>query len=161
MTTAFQSGLFEVGMLLYAVVMDRTKNGYRLPTSAEWEYACRAGTTTTYSTGNNITTDQANYWDGSPGRSMPVGTFAANPWGLYDMHGNAQEFCWDWYVSGSSSGSPQTDPTGPVYNPGTTKNRVVRNGSWTTDVSNIRSANLAGASPAGRVYCTGFRLVCK
>jgi formylglycine-generating enzyme required for sulfatase activity len=84
---------------------NRAVNGYRLPTEAEWEYACRAGTTTPFNTGDNITTDQANYEGNNPynnnakgvyrERPVNVGSFAANPWGLYDMHGNVWEWCWD------------------------------------------------------------------
>ena len=96
----------------WTVTRNPGANGYRLPTEAEWEYACRAGTTGPFNTGENITTAQANYYglipyNGNPagehrGRTTSLGTFAANPWGLYDMHGNVWEWCWDWYGDYSS-----------------------------------------------------------
>jgi formylglycine-generating enzyme required for sulfatase activity len=80
----------------WTVTWNRSANGYRLPTEAEWEYACRAGTTTPFSTGGNITGKDANYVEKN---TTPVGSFAPNPWGLYDMHGNVWEWCWDWFAA--------------------------------------------------------------
>jgi formylglycine-generating enzyme required for sulfatase activity len=147
----------------WVVTWNRGANGYRLPTEAEWEYACRAGTTTPFNTGNNITTDQANYDGNYPyngnakgtyrEKTMPVGSFAPNAWGLYDMHGNVWEWCWDWY-GGYSRGS-QTDPEGA----GTGSGRVDRGGSWSIDAQDLRSAYRYGSSPSDRGDVVGFRLV--
>jgi formylglycine-generating enzyme required for sulfatase activity len=138
-------------------------NGYRLPTEAEWEYACRAGTTTPFSTGNNITTDQANYDGRYPynnnatgtyrGITTSVGSFAPNPWGLYDMQGNVREWCWDWY-GGYSSGA-QTNPRGPVS--GT--DRVMRGGSCVDYGRDLRSADRDIHYLSDWYYFFGIRLV--
>jgi formylglycine-generating enzyme required for sulfatase activity len=139
-------------------------NGYRLPTEAEWEYACRAGTTTPFNTGDNITTDQANYDGRNPynknatgiyrGTTTAVGSFASNHWGLYDMHGNVWEWCWDW--SASYSCEAQTNPDGAVLS----AYRVLRGGSWDDDGQYLRSAfRLNYASPSSRYNILGFRLV--
>jgi formylglycine-generating enzyme required for sulfatase activity len=125
-------------------------NGYRLPTEAEWEYACRAGTTTPYSTGNNITTSQANYNSGS---TTTVGSFAPNPWGLYDMHGNVWEWCWDWY--GSYSSGAQNNPHGAVSG----DVRVARGGSWNYSGQYLRSAYRVHYYPSSGLTNFGFRLV--
>jgi formylglycine-generating enzyme required for sulfatase activity len=127
-------------------------NGYRLPTEAEWEYACRAGTTTPYSTGNNITTSQANFNSGS---TKSVGSFAPNPWGLYDMHGNVWEWCWDWY--GNYSSGAQNNPRGPVSG----DNRVIRGGGWGIYGQYLRSAIRLdlSLSPSDGADSVGFRLV--
>jgi len=152
--------------LKWTVTWNRGANGYRLPTEAEWEYACRAGTKTPFNTGNSITTDQANY-DGSwtfrysnyaegeyRKKTTPVGSFAPNAWGLYDMHGNVYEWCWDWcedYASGL-----QTDPAGADSGIG----RVHRGGSWIHPAEFVRSASreISGI-PKSRNFCVGFRLV--
>jgi formylglycine-generating enzyme required for sulfatase activity len=147
-----------------AVTWNRNANGYRLPTEAEWEYACRAGTTTPFSTGNNITTDQANYNGNYPynnnakgayrKKTTPVGSFAPNPWGLYDMHGNVWEWCWDWY--GDYSSGAQTDPDGAASG----SYRVERGGSWISDASFARSVYRGYNVPYYRISSGfGFRLV--
>ncbi|MDR2729819.1 MAG: SUMF1/EgtB/PvdO family nonheme iron enzyme [Treponema sp.] len=145
------------------VTWNRNANGYRLPTEAEWEYTCRAGTTTPFSTGNNITTNQANYDGNYPynnnakgeyrSKTTTVGSFAPNAWGLYDMHGNVWEWCWDWY-EGYSSGS-QTDPVGAVS--GT--DRVNRGGGWYDWAVEARSAYRDYYTPSYRNGDIGFRLV--
>ena len=139
-------------------------NGYRLPTEAEWEYACRAGTTGPFNTGSTITTDQANY-DGEASyknnvrgifrkSTVAAGSFAPNGWGLYDMHGNVYEWCWDQYGYYYCNGA-QTDPDGPLD--GTF--RVIRGGAWFTTARRIRSAFRNSAPHTDRYDAVGFRLV--
>jgi formylglycine-generating enzyme required for sulfatase activity len=145
-----------------SVTWDKTADGYRLPTEAEWEYACRAGTATPFSTGAAIKSDQANYNGEKPYLDTPAGTyrettteagsFAANPWGLYDMHGNVWEWCWDWQGS-----YPQTAVTDPAGAPSGV-NRIERGGSWLSDGFYLRSAARAGIQPANRNIFLGFRV---
>ena len=147
----------------WTVTMDKAANGYRLPTEAEWEYACRAGTTTPFSTGDNVTTDQANYNGKYPyhknpkgefrDKLLPVGSFKPNPWGLYDMHGNVWEWCWDW--NGDYSDKAQKDPDGSASG----LNRVVRGGSFSTNAARLRSANRFSTHPFDGYYNIGFRVV--
>jgi formylglycine-generating enzyme required for sulfatase activity len=127
---------------------------YRLPTEAEWEYACRAGTTTTYSFGDSDSElgDYAWYAKNSGQTTHPVGGKKPNAWGLYDMHGNVYEWCQDWY-STYPSGSV-TDPTGSSSG----SNRVFRGGSWF--VSDFcRSAFRSGDAPDYRDDSLGFRVL--
>jgi len=129
----------------------------RLPTEAEWEYAARAGTTTPFNTGNNLTTSQANYDGNYPynnsEKTLPVGSFAPNARGLYDMHGNVWEWCSDWY--GDYSTSAQTNPKGESSG----SIRVLRGGSWRNDASYCRTANRNRSTPGFRRNDVGFRLV--
>jgi len=144
------------------VTWNQNANGYRLPTEAEWEYACRAGTTTPFSTGNNITTSQANYDGTYPynnnakgtylGKTTTVGSFSPNPWGLYDMHGNVSEWCWDW-LGGYSTGT-QTDPKGASSG----SVRVIRGGSWDASAQDLRSAFRFIYNPSERSSSFGFRI---
>jgi formylglycine-generating enzyme required for sulfatase activity len=129
---------------------NRNANGYRLPTEAEWEYACRAGTKTPFNTGNSITTNQANY-DGE--RTVNVGKFAPNRWGLYDMHGNVWEWCWDWF--GDYTSGSETNPAGPAAGPF----RINRGGGWGHSPRHLRSAVRGGGAPSSRSADVGFRLV--
>lgn len=129
---------------------------YRLPTEAEWEYACRAGTTTAYHTGD---TEQALseagwYLGNSDSRTQPVGRKRANAWGLYDMHGNVWEWCSDWH--GSYPNGEVTDPTGPA----TGSHRVIRGGSWYYTPMLCRSARRGRDSSDYRNSSGGFRVVC-
>ncbi|MDR1420351.1 MAG: SUMF1/EgtB/PvdO family nonheme iron enzyme [Treponema sp.] len=149
--------------LKWTVTWKGNANGYRLPTEAEWEYACRAGTTGPFTTGNNITTDQANYNGNRPynnnakgidrQKTVNVGSFAPNAWGLHDMHGNVMEWCWDWH--GVYPGGTQTDPAGPSSG----SNRVLRGGSWPSIAQALRSADRGSSTPAIWSRNFGFRLV--
>jgi len=134
-----------------------------LPTEAEWEYACRAGTTTPFHTGRTISTDQANYdgdhtyGDGKKGedrgKTLAVGSFRPNGWGLYDMHGNVWEWCSDWYGDSYAHALDQ-DPTGPES--GTL--RVLRGGGWGHNPQNCRSASRHWYAPGFRSLNYGFRV---
>ena len=137
---------------------------YRLPTEAEWEYACRAGTTTPFSFGRCLSTDQANYNGRYPlencpkgeyrEKTLPVASFAPNAWGLHDMHGNVWEWCQDWYGEDYPSGAV-TDPGGPS----TGSVRVLRGGSWFNDAGSCRAAIRGRDTPDVRGRNLGFRLV--
>jgi sulfatase modifying factor 1 len=126
---------------------------YVLPTEAQWEYACRAGTTTNYSWGDDINASQANYNDSNNSRPLNVGQYAPNPWGFYDMHGNVWEWTADWGrpLNGAWSyptDNPVVDPIGPASGRG----RVQRGGSWSRGGALMQSAFRAdsfGASGGG------------
>jgi formylglycine-generating enzyme required for sulfatase activity len=128
---------------------------YRLPTEAEWEYACRAGTTTNYYTGDILPEQYTN----KPGNrclvktKIYVGKTPPNAWGLYDMHGNVEEWCYDWY--GPYQKKTQTDPVGYVDG----DFRVSRGGSFGTYAYFLRSANRMGTLPDEKQWATGFRVV--
>jgi formylglycine-generating enzyme required for sulfatase activity len=139
--------------------------GCRLPTEAEWEYACRAGSKTPFSTGDNLTTEQANYNGNHPyknypkgdfiGRTTPVKKYQPNAWGLYDMHGNVWEWCRDkWHDS--YKGAPDD---GSAWESGDSSYRVLRGGSWDDHALGCRSANRLRGEPDYRGYDVGFRLV--
>jgi len=144
---------------------------YRLPTEAEWEYACRAGTTTPFHFGKCLSTDQANYdgnypLEGCPKgifrkKTVPVGSFAPNAWGLYDMHGNVWEWCQDNCNWDSDKKVVVTDTyidgiSDPLSEKGSS--RVLRGGGWLSDARYCRSAYRAYHSPGYRADCVGFRL---
>ena len=131
---------------------------YRLPTEAEWEYACRAGTTTRFSYGDDPEYvelgEYAWYGDNSGGKTHPVGQKKPNPWGLYDMHGNLWEWCLDWYTSSLPGGSV-TDLKGPSSGSG----RVVRGGGWRDYAGRCRSAFRYRGGPVFSDFIIGFRPV--
>jgi sulfatase modifying factor 1 len=124
---------------------------YQLPTEAQWEYACRAGTTTAYAFGDSLTSDQANI-DGGPDETTDVGKYPANPWGFHDMHGNVWEWCADWYEKFTSRAV--SDPVGPADGSG----RVGRGGSWGDTASFARSAYRDRNESAFSNCYLGFRL---
>ncbi|MBY0459980.1 MAG: formylglycine-generating enzyme family protein, partial [Gemmataceae bacterium] len=136
----------------------------RLPTEAEWEYACRAGTTTEFHFGDVINTDLANYdgnysWNNSPKgtyrqETTDVGSFRANPWGLFDVHGNVWEWCQDWYAPYKDG--DQTDPC--QFNKQSDDYRVLRGGSWSSSPQGCRSAGRRRRAPASRYCDYGFRV---
>lgn len=156
------------------VTWDQSADGYRLPTEAEWEYACRAGTTTPFNTENSPSADEANYYghypyeiegnyfsqgnlDTKPGQyretTIEVGSFSPNAWGLYDMHGNVSEWCFDIY--GAYDTAVATDPTGAA----TGNLRVTRGGGWNDFAKNMRSAYRATTTADSSSYNLGIRLV--
>jgi formylglycine-generating enzyme required for sulfatase activity len=137
---------------------------YRLPSEAEWEYACRARTTGPFSTGENLTTAQANYNGRQPYGSFPAGefrqkptptgTFPLNPWGLADMHGNVWEWTSDWYGAYSESRAANVDPRGAVSG----DQRVIRGGSWLFDANSARCALRYTHAPQDKGFSLGFRV---
>lgn len=134
--------------------------GGSLPTEAQWEYACRAGTTTAYSFGDDPASlgDYAWYLENTESINgpSPVGTKKPNPWGLYDMYGNVWEWCSDWYGSDYySDPSAGTDPTGPASG----GYRVLRGGSWYHNARYCRSAHRDAADPVIAYFYYGFRVV--
>jgi formylglycine-generating enzyme required for sulfatase activity len=141
---------------------DKDKKPYRLPTEAEWEYACRAGTKTPFHFGETISTDQANYngdytyGDGKKGKNRekttPVGSFPANAWGLHDMHGNVWQWCQDNY--GVYLQKDVVDPQGAEKD----DTRVLRGGSWLDFPVNCRSASRSWDVFGYRGLSYGFRL---
>jgi formylglycine-generating enzyme required for sulfatase activity len=131
---------------------------YVLPTESQWEYACRAGTTTAYSWGDNITSTNANWNHGidNPNQTIDVGGFTANPWGFFDMHGNVWEWTADAYQATYPADNPVIDPT----NPGTSgSKRILRGGDWSNSGGrSLRSAKRNGVNSNGRGTNVGFRL---
>ena len=156
-----------------SVTWDLAADGYRLPTEAEWEYACRAGTTGPFNLDHSLSADEANYYghypyeiegnyfdqdvlDVKPGiyRGEPIASasFAPNAWGLYDMHGNVAEWVWDRY--GAYDDAAAQDPTGP----GEGALRVNRGGGWNDFAKNLRSAYRASLTPTSASPSVGFRV---
>ncbi|MEQ8791501.1 MAG: SUMF1/EgtB/PvdO family nonheme iron enzyme [Pirellulaceae bacterium] len=133
---------------------------YRLPTEAEWEYACRGGSTTKYSFGASDTSlkDHAwfevNAWDVDEKYAHSVGQKRANAFGLYDMHGNVWEWCQDWYGEDYYANSPGNDPRGPSEG----SYRVYRGGGWSPAAWDCRSAFRSGYNPSLRISILGFRV---
>jgi formylglycine-generating enzyme required for sulfatase activity len=153
----------------------RAGRKYRLPTEAEWEYACRAGTTSAFHYGDSLSSSQANfngnhpYGDAAGGpylrRTAKVGSYQPNAFGLYDMHGNVAEWCADWYDPDYYSASPDEDPRGPPVGVLSDDYEnfylVVRGGSWLDDARACRSAYRQRAMHRNRYPLIGFRVVCE
>jgi formylglycine-generating enzyme required for sulfatase activity len=161
----------------------RAGRRYRLPTEAEWEYACRAGTTTPFHVGEALSSKDANFNGNFPyggadkgpylRKTAKVGSYPPNAWGLYDMHGNVWEWCSDWYDPDYYSKSPRQDPAGPLEGvlatgysgagrgpgPGDFY-RVCRGGSWLDEARGCRSAYRFRAMPSDPYRQIGFRVVC-
>jgi uncharacterized protein (TIGR02996 family) len=130
--------------------------GARLPSEAEWEYACRAGSSQPFHTGRALKRTDANI-DDRLNRPCPVGLYAPNAHGLHDLHGNVWEWCHDWLGEDYYSHSPAADPAGPVSGTG----RAYRGGGWSGHASTNRSAARGACTPDFRSNRLGFRVVCE
>jgi formylglycine-generating enzyme required for sulfatase activity len=126
-----------------------------LPTEAEWEYSCRAGTTAAYATGPVLRPEDANILSSAIGTTTTVGKYPCNAYGLYDMHGNVWEWCEDWF--GDYPIAPVTDPTGPKRG----KYRITRGGSFINRACIVRAADRNIIGPPFRNGATGFRVACE
>lgn len=145
------------------VTWKREANGYRLPTESEWEYAARAASTSPFNTGENINADQANYYGTYPYRdgasqlyraeTVPVNTFSANAWGLFNMHGNVWEWCWDRYGPYPTE-ALSDNPTGTELG----RYRVNRGGGYNDFSKHLRSAYRAAHNPENKTFNLGMRL---
>jgi sulfatase modifying factor 1 len=147
---------YEEAVAFCAWLSRREGKLYRLPTEAEWEYACRAGTATDYNTGNELPSDyqKLQHTNRTPvSVSLQVGQTPPNAFGMYDMHGNVEEWCYDWY--GAYTAGAQTDPVGRQSG----MSRITRGGSHNTPVRFLRSANRQGMLPQDKHWLTGFRIV--
>ena len=147
----------EVQTFLERVNVGREHERFRLPTEAEWEYACRAGTTTAYNIGQTLNARQANVapspTEARSGAPMPVGSFPPNAWGLYDMHGNVWEWTSDEHCP--YDGADVTDPTAHC----TSGLKTIRGGSWYFGSDSARCALRYTHRPQDRGFSLGFRLV--
>ena len=139
---------------LKTLACDFAADGYRLPTEAEWEYACRAGTTTRWSFGDDPgkLKDHAWYKPHAAKMTHPVKSKRPNPWGLYDMYGNVAEWCQDFYAESYGDGNPVQDPRGPA----TGEDRVLRGGSWSADEDRCRSSARDFEAPGFADVCFGY-----
>jgi len=150
----------ELDTIKWMVSLIDGSDGYRLPTEAQWEYACRAATTTAYNTGDTISNETGWYNANSSGRTQEVGKKAPNAWGLYDMHGNVWEWCWDYVNFGGDNyydiaPDPDTNPLG--LNSG--NRRAERGGSWKSPPNRVTSSYRERYRPHNTSYDLGFRVV--
>ncbi len=153
----------------------RAGRRYRLPTEAEWEYACRAGTRTAFHVGESLSSHEANFNGNDPyggagegpylEMTAPVGSYEPNAFGLYDMHGNVAEWCADFYDPDYYENSPEEDPLGPDRDVAPENqwgvHMVVRGGSWLDDARGCRSAYRFRGMPRSGYNIIGFRVVCE
>lgn len=139
------------------VTWDQRAQGYRLPTEAEWEYACRAGSETAYCFGDDPEQldEYAWYCGNSENRTHAVGRKRPNGWGLFDLHGNVWEWCWDWYQIYKVTNDTSDSPIGPA----TDSRRVLRGGSFLREPQDLRSASRDASGPTFRISFIGFRCV--
>lgn len=154
---------FDVERFLERLNEQSNDYRFRLPTEAEWEYACRAGTTTPFSYGLRLSDSLANFnaqmssKHSNLGKFLehptPVGSYAPNPWGLYDMHGNVWEWVSDWYALYSEEA--ETDPKGPISG----KEKMLRGGSWYFGAENAKSSYRKTHEPRLWGFSIGFRIV--